>query len=82
MSELRNWWLYEFHDGHEIVFYGISCNPIRREPEHSGKRFSYMNVISVGLTRSEADNKQLDEIQRYQYQHGGIPPKYNGQLKS
>ena len=82
MSELRNWWLYELHDGHEIVFYGISCDSVRREPADSGKRFTYMKVISVGLTRSEAENRERDEIQRYQSQHGGIPPKYNEQLKS
>jgi len=77
MSESRNCWLYELRDGHNIVYYGISCDPNRREPEHFGKRFSHMNIISVGLTRSSALNRERDEIQRYQYQHGGIPPKYN-----
>lgn len=77
MSAPRNCWLYELRDGHEIVYYGISCDPERREPEHSNKRFSHMNVISVGLTRRSAEEREWEEIQRYQYQHGGKPPKYN-----
>lgn len=77
MAEPRNCWFYELRDGHEIVYYGISNDPDRREFEHSGKRFTHMNVISVGLTRASAEERELDNIQRYQYQHGGIPPKYN-----
>lgn len=77
MSELRNCWLYELRDGHTIVYYGISCKPERREPEHSSKKFTHMNVISIGLTRASALAREREEIQRYQMQHGGIPPKYN-----
>jgi len=77
IAEPRDCWLYELRDGHEIVYYGVSNDPDRREPEHAGKRFTHMNIISVGLTRTSALVRELEEIQRYQYQHGGRPPKYN-----
>lgn len=79
MSSQRDTWLYELRDGHEIVYYGLSNNPDRREIQqiNSGKRFTHMNVISVALTRGSAEYREGEEIRRYQRQHGGNPPKYN-----
>jgi len=77
MGEPRDCWVYELKDGHKVVYYGISSDPNRREPQHGRKKFTHMNVISVGLTRSSALQREREEIQRYQRQHGGIAPKYN-----
>ena len=75
----RNTWLYELKDGNEIVYYGISNGPDDRLIEHSNsnKQFTHMNVKSVALTRSSAERRETEEIQRYQRQHGGRAPKYN-----
>jgi predicted GIY-YIG superfamily endonuclease len=77
MPEARDCWVYELKDGGKIVYYGISCNPERRVPQHRNKRFTHGNVISVGLTRPSALRRETEQIQRYQRQHGGRPPKYN-----
>ena len=75
----RNTWLYELKDGRVIVYYGISNNPDRREIEqaNSGKKFTHMNIIGAALTRPSAERRETEEIQRYQRQHGGRPPRYN-----
>ena len=77
----RDTWVYELKDGHAIVYYGITNSPDDRLDEHSdsNKRFTHMNVKSVALTRESAEEREWDEIQRYQDQHGGRPPKYNKQ---
>ena len=79
MARLRDTWLYEVKDGNEIVYYGISQDPDKRAIQHSnaGKRFTHINVRSVALTRESAENREKQEIQRYQRQHGGRSPKYN-----
>jgi predicted GIY-YIG superfamily endonuclease len=77
MSKARDCWVYVLKDGRMTVYYGISCNPERRVPEHRNKRFTHGSVVSVGLTRASALRRETEEIQRYQYQHGGRPPKYN-----
>lgn len=79
MRKDRNTWLYELKDGKKIVYFGISNDPDRREIQqaNSGKRFTHMNIRSVALTRESAENREWDEIQKYQEQHGGRPPKYN-----
>lgn len=75
----RNTYLYELKHGNEIVYYGISNGPDDRESEHirSGKEFTHLNVKSVALTRESAEQRETQEIQRYQRQHGGKPPRYN-----
>ncbi len=77
MPEARDCWLYALKDGPKIVYYGISCDPERREPQHTDKKFTHKRVVSVGLTRASALRREREEIQRYQQQHGGRPPKYN-----
>jgi len=70
--------VYELKDGNEIVYYGISNNPDLREVQHSrNKVFTHKRVISVALTRQSAEDREWEEIQRYQRQHGGRPPRYN-----
>ena len=75
----RDTWLYELKDGNEIVYYGITNGPDDRMGEHvrSGKDFTHMNVKTVALTRVSAERRETQEIQRYQRQHGGKPPRYN-----
>lgn len=79
MQRRRDTWLYELRYGNEIVYYGITNNPDRRaiEQANSGKKFTHLNIISVALTRESAGKQETEEIQRYQRQHGGRPPKYN-----
>jgi predicted GIY-YIG superfamily endonuclease len=79
MARLRDTWVYELKDGNEIVYYGITNDPDRRviEQANSGKRFTHLRVISVALTRESAEERETEEIQRYQRQHGGRPPKCN-----
>lgn len=79
MCKPRNKWLYELKDGNEIVQYGLTNDPDRRAIEHanSGKRFTHINVISPAVTRESAERREKEEIQRYQRQHGGRPPRYN-----
>ena len=79
MVKERDTWLYELKNGPKIVYYGLSSDPDRREIEHdnSGKKFTHMNIKSVALTRESAERREREEIQRYQRQHGGKPPKYN-----
>jgi len=75
----RDTWLYELRNRNEIVQYGLTNSPNRRIIEHvsSNKRFTHMNIVSVALTKESAEKREEDEIQRYQRQHGGRPPKYN-----
>jgi len=77
MPKARDCWVYVLKDGGKIVYYGISCNPEGRIPQHRNKRFTHGNVISVGLTRPSALRREMEQIQRYQRQHCGTPPKYN-----
>lgn len=79
MQKPRNTWLYELKDGNEIVQFGITNNPDRRviEQANSGKKFTHLNVISHALTKESAERRETQEIQGYQRQHGGRPPKYN-----
>lgn len=74
----RDSYLYELRDSHEIVYYGITRDPnMRVTGHHQNKRFTHMNVIGTALSRKGALERERDEIQRYQKQHGGQPPKYN-----
>ena len=79
MARLRDTWLYELKDGNEIIYYGISSDPDERAIQHSnaGKKFTHINVKSVALTKRSAEERERQEIQRYQRQHGGRGPKYN-----
>jgi len=79
MAKLRDTWLYEIKDGKKVVYYGISNDPDSRAIQHSstGKKFTHINVKSVALTKKSAEKRERQEIQRYQRQHGGSPPKYN-----
>lgn len=79
MQRLRDTWLYELKDGNEIVYYGVSGDPDERAIQHanSGKEFTHINIKSVALTRASAEDREKQEIQRYQRQHGGRPPRYN-----
>ena len=79
MPKPRGTWLYELKNSNEIVQYGLTNNPDRRVIEHdnSGKKFTHMNIISVALTRDSAEEREEEEIQRYQRQHRGKPPRYN-----
>lgn len=79
MTQPRNNWLYVLRDGHRIVYYGITKDPDGRSVEHtnSRKRFTHMAVVSAGLTRISAEDREGYKIQRYQRQHCGRPPKYN-----
>lgn len=78
MPKPRDTYLYELKDGNEIVYYGISYNPDLREVTHQRfKDFTHKRVISRALTRESAERREGEEIQRYQRQHGGVPPRYN-----
>jgi predicted GIY-YIG superfamily endonuclease len=79
MAKGRDTWLYELKHGRAIVYFGISRDPDRRlrEQNISSKRFTHINVRSVALTRHTAEQRECDEIQRYQKQHCGQPLKYN-----
>ncbi len=79
MSQTRDTWVYQLKDEQRIVYYGISNNPDRRSGEHSRSRkcFTHHKVISRAVTRECAIQREATEIQRYQKQHGGLPPKYN-----
>ncbi len=73
--------VYELKDGKEVVKYGITNDPNRRaiENANAGLTFTHINIITVALTRDSAEKREKQEIQRYQRQHGGKPPKYNKQ---
>jgi predicted GIY-YIG superfamily endonuclease len=75
----RNSYLYELKDGNTIVYYGISNGPRDRVGEHgrSGKKFTHMRIIRGPMYRENAEELEYEYIQRYQEQHGGIPPNYN-----
>ena len=78
MRKPRDTYLYELKDGNEIVYYGISNDPDLREVTHRRfKNFTHKRVISVAITRESAERREREEIQRYQRQHGGRPPRYN-----
>lgn len=79
MAKPRDTWLYELKNHKRIVYIGISCDPDRRAIQHinAGKKFTHINVKSVALTAKSAERREKEEIQRYQRQHGGRPPKYN-----
>ena len=78
MPKPRNTYLYELKDENEIVYYGISYYPDLREVTHRRfKHFTHKRVISRALTRESAERREREEIQRYQRQHGGVPPRYN-----
>lgn len=79
MKEPRNTWVYQLKHAQEIVYYGISNDPDRRSTQHgsSRKRFTHVRAVSRALTRASALKREEHEIQRYQRQHGGRPPKYN-----
>jgi len=78
----RENWVYELREGNEIVYYGMSNDPDRKLPEDIDKHYNQVNIISTGLGFYAAEWRQAKEIQRYQRQHGGIPPKYNAWVKS
>ncbi len=75
----KDTYLYRLKDGREIVYYGITNNPDRRvvEQEISGKKFTHFLFNSYPMSRETAEKRETEEIQRYQRQHGGKPPKYN-----
>lgn len=77
----RDTYLYQLKDGNEIVYYGITNNPDRREieQENSDKKFTRMRIWRYPMSRESAEKRETEEIQRYQRQHGGRPPKYNKQ---
>jgi len=79
VAKPRDTWLYELKNHKRIVYIGISCDPDRRAIQHinAGKKFTHINVKSVALTATSAERREKEEIQRYQRQHGGRPPKYN-----
>lgn len=75
----KDTYVYELKDANTIVYYGISDQLSEREEQHqrSDKDFTHMNVITGVMFRKNALEREKEEIQRYQRQHGGNPPKYN-----
>lgn len=76
---VRDTWIYELKDSHEIVYYGITNNPDQRfiDHENSDKEFTHMRIIRGPMSRNRAEELEYDYIQRYQSQHGGEPPYHN-----
>ncbi len=79
MTKKRDTYLYELRDGHQIVYSGISGDPVARARSHgsSGCRFTHMNVIRGPMLRENAEELEYEYIMRDQAQHGGIPPRKN-----
>ena len=72
--------VYELKDGREIVYFGITNNPSRREAEHlksETKQFTKMRITSGLLTRESAERREGKNIKRYTQQHAGKAPRYN-----
>lgn len=83
MAKKRDTYLYELKDGNTIVYYGVSNGPDDRIEEHerSSKKFTHMRIIRGPMYRENAEKLETENIQRYQRQHGGKPPKYNKSKK-
>ena len=75
----RTTYIYELKDSYEIVYYGIADNPDERFIAHdnSGTEFTHMRTIRGPMSRQRAEELEYEYVQRYQRQHGGIPPRYN-----
>ena len=72
--------VYGLTDGREIVYFGITNNPSRREAEHlksETKQFTKMRITSGLLTRESAERREGKNIKRCTQQHAGKSPRYN-----
>lgn len=80
VKQKRDYVLYELRKGREIVYFGITNEPDRREVEHKqDKDFTSMNVITPKLTLESAKKREAERVETYKSNHGGKPPKYNKQ---
>lgn len=75
----RNTTKYVIKDGNEIVYYGISDDPVRREQEHRNEGMKFTSFQKVGnvTTRDAAGAWEEERIKHYMSQHGGNRPRYN-----
>lgn len=75
----RNTYRYLLQNGSEIVYVGITNDPVRREAEHSvDKNFTSMKIVGPKVTRTTAEQWEENRIATYKSNHEGRRPKYNG----
>ena len=75
---VRNAYLYRLRSANRAVYYGITNQPERRCAEHfaSGKRFTAMDVLGVGVTRASALERERAALTSYWQRYGRLP-RYN-----
>ena len=79
MQAKRDYHRYELRDGRDIVQFGITNDPERREQEHEadGKRFTTMNIKGTAVTKDSAEQCEEERLESYRKHHQGKNPKYN-----
>ena len=79
MTTKRNYYRYKLNQWRNIVYYGITNDPERRENEHisEGKNFSKMRIVGPVVKKGTAINWEEEKIDNYKGNHRGRRPKYN-----
>lgn len=81
MAPKRDYYRYKLNDGNNVVYFGITNNPDRRESEHvsEGKNFSNMKIVGPVVKKETALNWEQERIDQYEKNHRGRKPRYNEQ---
>ncbi len=79
MVKKRNYYRYHLKDGKEIVQFGITNSPERREVEHKNerKKFTRLQVVGPSVTKETAERWEENSLATYRRGHKGKNPKYN-----
>lgn len=75
----RNYHRYNLKKNRNIVYKGITRNPVRREKQHRDERKNFDNLQIVGpaVTKKSAERWEEESLKQYRYSHKGKNPKYN-----
>ena len=79
MSKRRNHYRYKLYDQHQVVQFGFTNDPERREEEHrdEGKRFSTLKVEGPAVIKKTAEQWEEERLANYRRTHQGRNPRYN-----
>ena len=75
----RDTYTYDLKRGGRVVYKGTTNDPERREREHrrEGKVFDKLEPTSPPMTRGDAKEKEVKNLETYRRNHGGRNPPYN-----
>ena len=70
---------YALYNGRKKVYIGEAANPEQRAEQHreEGKVFTRVDTTSRRMLKTNAREREADQLESYRRSHSGKNPKYN-----